>query len=106
MLNKRVSKKYKCGDKVFLLVGSKEYKSKVYTIKKIDEDRVYLDGYKTANRAQKLSQDNQENYKVVDISVHISNIVGATSDGKPSRVGFKKSDAKKERVLKKSGENF
>lgn len=106
MLNRRISKKYKCGDKVFLLVGAKQYKGKVYTIKKIDEDKVFLDGYKTVNRSQKLSQENQENYKIVDIPVHISNIVGATSNAKPSRLGFKEIDGKKERILKKTGEIF
>lgn len=102
MLNKRISKKYKQGDKVFLLVGSKEYKGKVYSIKQINGDKVFLDGYKTAKRSQKLSQDNQENYKTVDIPVHISNIVGATAENKPSKIGFKVESEKKVRFLKKT----
>lgn len=105
-MSARISKKYKKDDKVILLVGSKEYKGKSFVIKKIDGESVYLDGYKTVKRAQKLSQDNQENYKTVDIPVHISNIIGVTADGKASRIGFKKTDEKKERILKKTGENF
>ena len=106
MLHKRISKKFKSGDKVTLLVGQKQYKGREYTIKSIVEDRVVLDGYKTVKRAQKLSQENTENYKTVDIPVHISNIACVTPDGKPSRVSFKIDGEKKVRVLKKTGETI
>lgn len=106
MLHKRISKKFKVGDKVILLVGQKQYKGKEYTIKSIAEDHVTLDGYKTVKRAQKLSQENTDNYKTVDVPVHISNIACITSDGKPSRVSFKIDDEKKVRVLKKTGETI
>lgn len=106
MLNNRISKKFKVGDKVILLVGSKQYKGKTYTIKTIDSDHVTLDGYKTVKRAQKISQDNSENYKTVDVPVHISNIACVTQDGKPSRVSFKADGEKKVRVLKKTSETI
>jgi len=106
MLHNRISKKYKIGDKVILLVGSKEYKGKSYVIKTINDDKVTLDGYKTRKKAKKITQENTENYAVVDIPVHVSNIVLATEDGKPSRVGFKIQDGKKSRILKKTGKNI
>ncbi len=106
MLHKRISKKYKTGDKVFLLVGSKDYKRKVYTIKSINGDHVLLDGYKTRKRSVKITQENTENYSVVDIPVHISNIVASTDDGKPSRVGFKVDGDQKIRVLKKNQKKY
>jgi large subunit ribosomal protein L24 len=106
MLHKRISKKFKTGDKVTLLVGAKQYKGKEYTIKSIVEDRVILDGYKTVKRTQKLSQENSENYKTVDIPVHISNIACITTEGKPSKVGFKIDGEKKVRLLKKTGETI
>lgn len=102
MLNKRVSKKYKSGDSVILLTGSKEYRAKTFTIAKIDGEYVFLNGYKTRNRAQKITEKNTENYKPVNIPIHISNIVAATPEGKPSKVGFKIEDEKKVRILKKT----
>ncbi|MFT4967313.1 MAG: large subunit ribosomal protein L24 [Candidatus Deianiraeaceae bacterium] len=106
MLNKRISKKYKVGDKVILLVGGKDFKRKSYTIKSIKADKVILDGYKTMKRTQKITQENTENFKTVEIPVHISNIVGATEDSKPSRIAFKLDGENKIRVLKKTGEKI
>ena len=97
----RVSKKYKCGDSVVLITGAKEYRGKTFTIEKIEGDNVFLNGYKTRNRAQKITDKNTENYKPVSIPVHISNIM-ASVDGKPSRVGFEVKDGKKTKILKKT----
>lgn len=101
MLKGRISKKYKVGDSVVLLTGNKEYRGKSYTIAKIEGETVTLNNYKTRNRAQKITDKNTENYKPVNAPVHISNIVAATKDGKPSRIGFKVNDNKKVRILKK-----
>ena len=98
----RVSKKYKSGDSVILITGSKEYRGKTFVIAKIDGDSVFLNGYKTRNRAQKITDKNTENYKSVNIPVHVSNIMAVTADGKPSRVGFEVKDGKKTKVLKKT----
>lgn len=101
MLKGRISKKYKVGDSVILLTGSKEYRGKSYTIATIDGDSVTLNGYKTRNRAQKITDKNTENYKPVNIAIHVSNITGKTKDGKPSKIGFKIDGEKKARILKK-----
>lgn len=106
MLNKRISKKYKTGDSVYLLVGNKNYKGKVYTIKSIDCDRVILDGYQTRKKAKKITQENTENYSIVDIPVHISNIVGATPENKPSRIGFSLDGNNKTRILRKTNSKY
>jgi|688.fasta_scaffold2253049_1 large subunit ribosomal protein L24 len=102
MLKDRISKKYKVGDSVTLITGSKEYRGKVFVISKVSGDSVYLTGYKTRQRAQKITDKNTDNYKAVDIPVHLSNIVGATPDGKPSKIGFQIKDDKKVRILKKT----
>ena len=102
MLNGRVSKKYKSGDSVILLTGSKEYRGKIFTIAKIKDEHLFLNGYKTTNRAQKITDKNTENYKVVNVPVHISNVIAATADGKHSRVGFQIVEGKKLRILKKT----
>ena len=106
MLHNRISKKYKVGDKVILLTGSKLYKGKTYTIKTIDNDRVTLDGYQTRKRAKKITQENSENYSIVDLPIHISNVSLATEEGEPSRVGFKVNEGKKVRVLKKTNKEI
>ncbi len=106
MLHNRISKKYKVGDKVVLLTGSKLYKGKTYAIKTIDNDRVTLDGYQTRKRAKKITQENSENYSIVDLPIHISNVSLATEDGKASRVGFKITAGKKVRVLKKTNKEI
>ncbi len=106
MLHNRISKKYKVGDKVILLVGNKLYKGKSYTIKTIDNARVTLDGYQTRKRAKKITQENSENYSIVDVPVHISNLLLSTEEGKPSRVGFKIAEGKKVRVLKKTNKEI
>ncbi len=106
MLHNRVSKKFKVGDQVVLLTGSKSYKGKTYTIKTIDVEKVTLDGYQTRKRAIKVTQENTENYKTVDVPVHISNISLATPEGKPSKVGFKIVENKKVRILKKTNKEI
>jgi large subunit ribosomal protein L24 len=106
MLHNRISKKFKVGDKVVLLTGSKLYKGKTYTIKTINNDKVTLDGYQTRKRAKKITQENTENYSTVDLPIHISNIALATEDGKPSKVAFKVIDEKKVRVLKKTNKQI
>ena len=67
-----VKQPVKVGATVKLLVGKE--KGKTFTVKKIKKDRVFLDGYKLFKRTMKLSQENQENYRTVHHSVHISNV--------------------------------
>ncbi len=103
----RVSKKFKVGDSVVLLVGSKDFRGKVYTIKRISGDRVYLDGFRTMNRTQKISKENSENFKKVDASVHVSSISGYDAESsKPSRIGFQIIDGLKQRILRKTKSKF
>ena len=64
----------KAGVQVKLLVGSKESRGKIFTVKKIDGEKVYLDGYKLNKRTVKISQESQNNYKTVHHSIHISNV--------------------------------
>ena len=66
--------KLKAGIQVKLLVGSSESRGKLFTVKKVDGKEVFLDGYKLAKRTTKISQENQNNYKTVHHSVHVSNV--------------------------------
>lgn len=99
-MKKRVSKKYKVGEFVYVTNGPSDYKNKQYKIKEIDGEILYLDGYKTAKRAIKITQENTDNYKIVDLPVHISNVIGYDpSTNTPSRIGFKDGA----RIYKKTG---
>jgi ribosomal protein L24 len=64
----------KAGVQVKLLVGSKEKRGSLFTVKKVEGDKVYLDGYRLFNRTVKLSQENSNNYTTVHHPVHISNV--------------------------------
>ena len=64
----------KVGAQVKLLVGSKEHRGSIFTVKKINGDKVYLDGYRLKQRTTKITQENSSNYKTVHHPVHISNV--------------------------------
>jgi large subunit ribosomal protein L24 len=100
----RVSKKYRVGDVIFLTNGLTDFRGKTFSIKKIEGEILYLDGYKTVKRAMKITQNNTENYKIVDVPVHISNISGYDPIARvPSKIGFRiLEDGSKERFYKKT----
>lgn len=64
----------KAGAQVKLLVGPKEKRGLEFTVKKVNGEKVYLDGYRLVNRTMKITQENQNNYKTVHHPVHISNV--------------------------------
>ena len=95
-------KKIKSGDTVVLLVGSKQYRGKSYKIAKINGDYAQLEGYKTAKRTKKITQDNTENFVYLPVAVHLSNLaissdsvvekISDTSTTKKAKTTKKKSD--------------
>jgi ribosomal protein L24 len=64
----------KVGSQVKLLVGSKEHRGSIFTVKSIKGSEVYLDGYNLKQRTQKITQENTSNYRTVHKPVHISNV--------------------------------
>jgi ribosomal protein L24 len=66
--------KIKAGSQVKLLVGSKDKRGSEFTVKKINGEKVYLDGYRLFNRTTKITQENTNTHKTVHHPVHISNV--------------------------------
>ena len=64
----------KNGAQVKLLVGPKDKRGSLFTVKKIDGDKVYLDGYRLFNRTTKVTQENTNTHRTVHHPVHISNV--------------------------------
>lgn len=64
----------KVGSQVKLLVGKKGERGNIFSVKKIKNDTVFLDGYKLLKRTAKISQENTNNYRTVHHGVHISNV--------------------------------
>jgi ribosomal protein L24 len=64
----------KAGVQVKLLVGPKGKRGSNFTVKKVAGEKVYLDGYRLANRTMKITQENSNNYRTVHHPVHISNV--------------------------------
>ena len=99
----RANRRIKVGSEVMLTSGYKDYRGKVYRVRKIRGDKLVLDGFKTVKRAMKITQENHQNFAEKDIWVHLSN-VALVDDGKPARIKAEfGEDKKKFFVFKKSG---
>ena len=64
----------KAGIQVKLLVGPKGQRGSIFTVKKVNGDKVYLDGYRLIQRTTKITQENTSTHRTVHHPVHISNV--------------------------------
>jgi len=64
----------KKGASVKLLVGKKGDRGRIFTVTKVDGDRVFLEGYKVLARARRINAQNTQNYANAHQSIHISNV--------------------------------
>jgi len=94
-------KKIQKNDNIKLLVGSPEFKNKIYKVLSVKGDYVELEGYKTRKKSRKITQENVENFIYLNIPVHISN-VALSVDGNSGKVAIVTENGKKIRKLKKS----
>ena len=97
--------KIKTGDIVKVIAGNqKGTQGKVLRVFS-DKNRAIVEGF---NVVKKLNKPNANNPKggitEMELSIDISNISLITSDGQPTRVGFKIEKDKKVRYSKKSDE--
>ena len=100
-------KKYKKGDEVIVRTGKD--KGKVGKISQVinDTDKVIIAGINVSKKHEKASQDSKGGIVDKSMPLHVSNILAYDSKSKKgSKIGYKKEDGKKIRILKINGENF
>ena len=99
--------KLKKGDNVVVISGKDKGKSGeiIEVLKSIDKVKV-----RGVNIVKKHNKPNANNPKggitEKELPIHVSNISLVTSDGKPTRVGYRVEKDKKVRFSKKSGEEI
>ncbi|MDC0861554.1 50S ribosomal protein L24 [Alphaproteobacteria bacterium] len=99
--------KYKKGDEVIVKTGKD--KGKVGKITKIlnNVDKVIINGINVSKKHEKATQDSKGGIVDKSMPLHVSNILAYDSKSKKgSKIGYKKEDGKKIRILKLNGENF
>ena len=97
-----VSKKLKKGMVVAVLVGGAEFKGKTYEIETVHKDGyLTLRGYKTVKKAVKPTAENTDNFKLVAVRIHHSNVAAYNAKTAcKSKIGFKVEGGTKLRVYK------
>ena len=97
--------KIKTGDIVKVIAGNqKGTQGKVLKVF-ADKNRAIVEGVNVVKKHNKPSANNPKGgITEMELSIDISNISLITSDGQPTRVGFKIEKDKKVRYSKKSGE--
>jgi large subunit ribosomal protein L24 len=102
--------KIRKGDTVKVIAGRDKGKTgRVLDVVK-DKERVLVEGVMMMKRHTKANPAKQIKGGIAEkeATVHISNVMIVTSDGKPSRVGYKMegegTSARKVRVARKTGE--
>ncbi|MCX5514517.1 50S ribosomal protein L24 [Kaistia algarum] len=97
--------KIKKGDNVIVLTGKDKGKSGEVLSVIPTEQRAVVRGINVGRKHQKQTASEQGGIVSKELPIHLSNIAIATSDGKPTRVGFKiTEDGRKQRVAKRSGD--
>lgn len=95
--------KIRKGDKVIVLAGKyRGIEGEVMQVLPKDE-RVVVRGVNMIKKHQRQTPSEQGGIISREAPIHISNVALAIG-GKPTRVGFKQTDAGKVRVARKSGE--
>lgn len=95
--------KIKKGDSVVVIAGKD--KGKVGSVTKTlpETDQVIIEGVNIATKHQKNRRVRSQGQIIeVERPLHVSNVAIAI-DGKPTRVGYRMTDGKKERFAKKTG---
>ena len=96
-------KKIRKGDSVVLLTGRD--KGKQGTVTAILDEKLVIEGVNIYKKSVKPNQAAGVTGGMIDktMPVHISNVALVDGNGKPSRVGIKLVDGKKQRFLKTTG---
>ncbi len=97
--------KIRKGDNVVVLTGKDKGRTGEVLQVMPKENRALVRGINMVKRHQRQTQTEQAGIVNKEVSIHLSNLAIAGSDGKPTRVGFKiNDDGTKVRVAKRSGE--
>lgn len=102
--------KIRKGDTVKVIAGRDKGKTgRVLEVHK-EKERVLVEGVMLVKRHTKANPAKQVKGGIAEkeATIHVSNVMAVTSDGKPSRIGFKiegsGASAKKVRIARKNGE--
>lgn len=96
--------KIKKGDKVIVLSGDDKGKTGEVLKAMPKESKVVVQGVNLVKRHTKPSQTTPGGIISKEAAIHVSNVALVTSDGKPTRIGFKTENGRKVRVARKTGE--
>ncbi len=96
--------KIKKGDKVIILSGDDKGKTGEVLKAMPKESKVVVQGVNLVKRHTKPSQTTPGGIISKEAAIHISNVALVTSDGKPTKVGFKTDNGRKVRFARKTGE--
>ena len=96
--------KIKKGDKVIVLSGDDKGKTGEVLKAMPKESKVVVQGVNLVKRHTKPSQATPGGIISKEAAIHVSNVALVTSEGKPTRVGFKTENGRKVRVARKTGE--
>ena len=99
--------KYKVGDNVKIIAGDQKGSSgkiiKIYRAK----NKALVEGINIVKKHNKPNANNPKGgITEKELPIHVSNISLLTSDGKPTRIGYRIVKDKKIRFSKKSGEEI
>lgn len=96
----------KTGDKVKIITGKDKGKEGIVLTAFPKKDRVIVEGVNMMKKHQKPNAAAPQGGIIeTEASIHVSNVMVIDStNGEPTRVGYKEVDGKKVRVSKKTGE--
>jgi large subunit ribosomal protein L24 len=96
--------KIKKGDSVVVIAGKDKGKTGTVSQAFPETEQVIIEGVNIATKHQKNRRTRSQGQIIqIERPVHVSNVALAV-DGKPSRVGYRITDGKKERIAKKTGQ--
>ena len=96
--------KIKKGDQVVILSGDDKGKTGEVLKAMPKLGKVIVQGVNLVKRHTKPSQTNPGGIVTKEAAIQVSNVAVVTSEGKPSKVGYKVVDGVKKRVARKTGE--
>ena len=96
--------KIKKGDQVVILSGDDKGKTGEVLKAMPKENKVVVQGVNLVKRHTKPSQTNPGGIVTKEAAIQVSNVAMVTTEGKPTKVGYKVVDGVKKRVARKTGE--
>ncbi|MBT8417368.1 MAG: 50S ribosomal protein L24 [Silicimonas sp.] len=96
--------KLKKGDKVVVLAGKDKGKEGEITAVMPKDNKAIVDGVNIAIRHQRQTQTSQGGRQPKAMPIALSNLALLDSNGKPTRVGFRKDGDQKVRFAKTTGD--